>query len=48
MEIREAFDVEHVNFIDKEDARDQLCNTLVNVLVHNLVYFLPKLVCTSQ
>jgi len=47
VQIREALDVEHVNFVDKQDAGDQLGNALVDVLVHDLVDLFPQLVCTT-
>jgi len=47
VQVGEALDVKHVNFIDEEDTRNQLGNALVNVLVHNLVNLLPQFVCTS-
>lgn len=47
MQVSETFDVQHVNLINKQHTWNKLSYTLVNVLVHNLVDLLPKLVCTS-
>jgi len=47
VQVGEALNVKHVNFVDEEDTRNQLGNALVNVLVHNLVNLLPQFVCTS-
>ena len=44
MQVGEALDVQHVDLINEEDARNQLSNALVNVLVHHLVNLLPQFV----
>merc|ERR1711939_666767 len=41
----ETLDVQHVYLIHKQHTRDQLCNTLINVLVHHFVDFCPQLFC---
>lgn len=48
MEIREAFGVQHVNFVHKQHPRYQLGYTLVNVAVHHLVDLSSKLVCNQR
>ena len=43
VQVREALNVQHVHFVDEEDARHQLRDALVNVPVHDLVDFLAQL-----
>ena len=45
VQVSEALDVEHVHFVDEQNARHELGNALVDVLVHNLVYLLAQLIC---
>ena len=44
LEVRETLHVQHVDFVDKEDARHKLGDTLIDVFVHNFVDFSPQLV----
>lgn len=44
MQICETFNIQHVNLIYKEHTWDQLCNALINVFIHHLVYLPSKLV----
>ena len=45
MEVGEALDVEHVHLVDEQNARNQLGETLIDVLVHHLVDLPTQLVC---
>ena len=45
MEVGEALDVEHVHLVDEQNARNQLSEALIDVLVHHLVDLPPQLVC---
>ena len=44
VQVGEALDVQHVDLVHEQHARDQLCHTLVNVLVHHLVDLSPQFV----
>ena len=37
MEISEAFDVQHVNLVNKENTGHELCNPVINVFIDHLV-----------
>mmetsp|Transcript_17904 Transcript_17904/g.71774 ORF Transcript_17904/g.71774 Transcript_17904/m.71774 type:complete len:98 (+) Transcript_17904:1087-1380(+) len=43
VQVREAFNIKHVDFINKEHARDQLGNTLIDVSIDNSIYLGTKL-----
>ena len=43
IEVCEALDIEHMDLIDEEDTWDQLCNTVIDVLVHYFVDLKSKL-----
>lgn len=44
VQIGEALDVQHVDLVHEQHARDQLRHALVDVLVHHLVDLSPQLV----
>lgn len=44
VQVCETLNVQHVNLIHKEHTWHQLCNALVNVFVHHLIYLSSKFV----
>src|SRR5579872_4015015 len=44
VEIGEAFDIEHVNLVNENDTRDNLCNALVNIAFDNFVDLSSKFI----
>lgn len=45
VQIGECFQIEHVNFVDEQNARHQFGNALINVFVHHFVDFHAKFIC---
>ena len=43
VEVGEAFNVQHVHLVDKEDAGHQLGHALINVPIHHPVHLVPQL-----
>jgi hypothetical protein len=39
VKISETFNIEHVDLIDKENARNQLSNTVIDILVNDFIDF---------
>lgn len=48
MEVREAFNVQHVHLIHEQHARYELSYTLVYVAVHHLVDLSTQLICSKK
>ena len=44
VQVGEALDVQHVDLVHEQHARDQLGHALVNVLVHHLVDLPPEFI----
>lgn len=44
VEVGEAFDIQHVHLIHKQNSRYKLSYTLINVAVHHLVDFSTQLI----
>lgn len=44
VQVCETLDIQHVNLIHKEHTWHQLCNALINVFVHHLIYLSSKFV----
>ena len=45
VEVCEALNIQHVDFINEQHSRDQFSNAVINVLVNNLVDFNSELFC---
>ena len=41
----EALDIQHVHFVDEEDAGDELSDSMIDIPVHDLVNFEAQLLC---
>lgn len=44
VQVCETLNIQHVNLIHKEHTWHQLCNALINVFVHHLIYLSSKFV----
>ena len=43
-----AFQIQHVDFIHKQDPWDQFCHTLINITLNNLIDFHSQLFCNLR
>lgn len=48
VQVRETFNIQHVNLIYKQYTWDQLCNALINVFIYHFIYFSSKFIYKNQ
>ena len=44
VEVGEALDIEHMNLINEDDSRNDLCNTLIHVALDDFIDFSAKFI----